>query len=181
MTCIVGVAENGIVYIGGDSAAADENGTTMIRKDTKVFQRGQYVIGFTSSFRFGQLLRYEADLPPLPDGEHDAFTHMVTKFMPAVQTAIEEGGYASKDKEGRLQGGIALVGLRGRLFYIDSDMHVGEPLGDYHAIGSGEQVALGSLFSTGGKPAAERVDIALRAAAEHKSTVRAPMMMVASV
>ncbi|WP_281397132.1 hypothetical protein [Kaustia mangrovi] len=40
MTCIVGLAHHGIVYIGGDSAAVDGHGTTFLQKAPKVFSVG---------------------------------------------------------------------------------------------------------------------------------------------
>ena len=58
MTCIVGILEeNGDIYMGGDSAGASGN-TLKIRADEKVFINENYIMGFTSSFRMGQLLRY---------------------------------------------------------------------------------------------------------------------------
>ena len=50
MTCIVGVAHKGAVYIGGDSAAVAGWALTC-RADHKVFKNGDFVMGFTTSFR----------------------------------------------------------------------------------------------------------------------------------
>ena len=59
MTCIVGMVDGqGTVYIGADSLAAGGYQKT-IRKDAKVFTNGIAVMGYTSSFRMGQLLRYK--------------------------------------------------------------------------------------------------------------------------
>ena len=50
MTCIVGLVENGVVYIGGDSSGVG-GWNLMLRKDRKVFRVGEALLGFTSSFR----------------------------------------------------------------------------------------------------------------------------------
>jgi ATP-dependent protease HslVU (ClpYQ) peptidase subunit len=62
MTCIVGVNHNGNIYIGGDSAGV-AGLQLQIRSDEKVFLTGDFIMGFTTSFRMGQLLRY-AFSPP---------------------------------------------------------------------------------------------------------------------
>jgi hypothetical protein len=55
MTCIVGIVENGKVYMGGDAAGV--NGYSVrVRKDPKLFKVGEFLFGYTSSFRMGQLL-----------------------------------------------------------------------------------------------------------------------------
>lgn len=58
MTCIIGLIKNKKVYIGGDSAGVDGLNIT-IRKDSKVFKINKFIIGYTSSFRMGQLLRFK--------------------------------------------------------------------------------------------------------------------------
>ncbi|XVV11230.1 hypothetical protein ACQP2X_41330 [Actinoplanes sp. CA-131856] len=57
MTCIVGITDGTTVTIGGDSAGSD-GWHVAVRSDSKVFQVGPYLMGFTTSYRMGQLLRY---------------------------------------------------------------------------------------------------------------------------
>ena len=56
MTCIAGLIEDGNIWIGGDSAAVTHY-RMMKRADTKVFINGPFLIGFTSSYRMGQILQ----------------------------------------------------------------------------------------------------------------------------
>ncbi|WP_245320978.1 hypothetical protein [Bradyrhizobium sp. NAS96.2] len=52
MTCIVGLVDKGQVFIGGDSAGVNaERLALVVRNDRKVFRNGDFVMGFTSSFR----------------------------------------------------------------------------------------------------------------------------------
>ena len=41
MTCIVGLTDKGIVYMGGDSAGVDGRYGLMLRDDVKVFHNGE--------------------------------------------------------------------------------------------------------------------------------------------
>jgi hypothetical protein len=71
MTAIVGLVHKESVTIGGDSAGV--SGLSLsVRADAKVFRKGRYLFGFTTSYRMGQLIRYSLQ-PPKPKGDLDAF------------------------------------------------------------------------------------------------------------
>lgn len=173
MTCIVGLVDNGKVYIGGDSAGVGGRYSLAIRNDRKVFRNGEFVMGFTSSFRMGQLLAYALS-PPKPREGDDVFAFMVRDFIGAARQTLKDGGFA-KTVNGEESGGAFLVGFRGRLFHIDDDFQVGENIQHYDACGCGDHIALGSLFSTPNMtdPRA-RVIEALMAAENFSAGVRAP-------
>lgn len=171
MTCIVGLIDGGKVYLGGDSAGV--SGYHLVtRKDPKVFRVGDFVIGFTSSFRMGQLLAH-AFTPPKRHEDTDVYAYMVTSFVDAVRDCLKAGGYARKESETEA-GGTFLVGYAGRLFEISDDYQVGEALADYAACGCGREVALGSLFSTKGQKPKDRILTALEAAEALSAGVRGP-------
>lgn len=52
MTCIVGIVDNGKVYMGADSLGVGGL-SKRVRKDPKLFRVGEFVFGYTSSFRMG--------------------------------------------------------------------------------------------------------------------------------
>lgn len=149
-----------------------------MRADTKVFRTGPYVMGFTSSFRMGQLLRHAFE-PPAPAADLDKF--MTTTFIDAVRTCLKAGGWASKNSE-QEQSGDFLVGVNGRLFEVGSDYQVGEPADRFTAVGCGDQAARGALYATAntGLQPRERVGIALAAAERFSAGVRAPFAFVAT-
>jgi ATP-dependent protease HslVU (ClpYQ) peptidase subunit len=143
MTCIIGyVDDDGSVIIGGDSAGIDGLDYTL-RKDSKVFQNASMIFGYTSSFRMGQLLRFNLVVPGHPAGMDD-YEYMCTKFIDAVIDCFKENGYASI-KENSVSGGVFLVGYRKRLYQIDSDFQVGESLDSFNACGCGEDYAKGAM------------------------------------
>lgn len=171
MTAIAGIAHRGKVYLGGDSAGVSGWDLT-IRADTKVFVTGPFVMGFTTSFRMGQLLRH-AFVPPVhPDGmEVDRF--MVTAFVDAVRECLKAGGWAKKDAE-REDGGTFLVGYRGRLFTVYGDYQVEESAFGCAAAGCGDMQVMGALFATQGKAPHKRLRVALAAAEALSAGVRGP-------
>ena len=173
MTAIVGLVDNGTVYIGGDSAGASGWSLT-VRADAKVFFNAGYLFGFTTSYRMGQLIRYALQ-PPEPARDLERF--MATTFIDAIRACLKEGGWAKKDND-REEGGTFLVGVRGRLFAIYSDYQVAEEALDYMAVGSGEDIALGALYATAdlGLSPRARMRIALKAAARFKTGVHEPFV-----
>lgn len=176
MTCIAGLAINGVVYIGGDSAGVGGYSLT-VRADRKVFRNGEFVFGFTSSFRMGQLLHHSL-VPPKrhPDTNVDKF--MVTEFIDAVRKCLKDGGYASRENDVEA-GGVFLVGYEGRLFRIDNDYQVGESADGIDAVGCGEDLAIGALSASAGKPR-DRVQMALQVAESRSAGVRGPFHIIST-
>jgi ATP-dependent protease HslVU (ClpYQ) peptidase subunit len=177
VTCIVGVQTSDGVLIGGDSAGISGWVRTH-RADPKVFEHGTgYVIGFTTSFRMGQLIRY-ADLPkPLDRDGDDLDRFMAVDFVDAVRQALKDGGWAEKDKD-REDGGTFLVGVNGWLYKVCDDYQVGRSLDGYDAAGSGWELALGALHATPELEPVERVTRALSASAHHSASVHPPFTVV---
>ena len=118
MTCIVGLVHEGRVWMGADSAGVSGY-QLQTRTDAKVFVHDNMVIGFTSSFRMGQLLHYAFTPPPRALGV-DLHHYMVVDFIDAVRECLRDGGYARKEDE-QEQGGNFLVGYAGQLFVIEHD------------------------------------------------------------
>jgi ATP-dependent protease HslVU (ClpYQ) peptidase subunit len=174
VTCVVGVEHDGKVVMGADSAGLAGLSVT-IRADTKIFRNGEFVMGFTSSFRMGQLLRYSL-VPPVPrDWDLDRF--MATDFVQSVRDCLRDGGFARNDS-GVEWGGTFLVALRGRLYRVNDDFQIARSLDNYDAVGCGEEFALGSLYSSADLPPDERVRRALEAAAHHSGGVSPPFHLV---
>ncbi|MBN2196600.1 MAG: hypothetical protein JW751_27555 [Polyangiaceae bacterium] len=175
MTCVVGLEHGGLVYIGADSAAVSRE-RLRIRSDPKAFRVGPYVMGFTTSFRMGDVLRYSFVPPDPPSRGLERF--MATAFVNTARAAFKEAGIANSTS-GVESCGAFLVGVRGRLFTVESDYQVGVERAGFHAVGSGDQVALGALFaSRNAKDPRSRVRMALAAAERFTSDVRRPWRVV---
>ena len=172
MTCIAGLVHDGQVYIGADSAGVDDRLHLTTRADRKVFKNGEFVIGFTTSFRMGQLLRYSLT-PPIKHPSTSVFEYMATDFIDAVRKCLTDGQWGKKCEE-QAAGGTFLVGYSGRLFTIEEDYQIGESLSDIAACGAGDLVAIGALSMTDGREPINRLTAALTAAEKHMANVRGP-------
>lgn len=179
-TCIVGLVKNGKVYMGGDSAGVSKL-DTVTRADTKVFIKDKgsekMIMGYTSSFRMGQLLRFSLSIPERPR-KMDEYEYMVTLFIDAVRKCFKDGGFAQK-KDDAESGGTFLVGYNGKIYVIYDDYQVGINSYTYNACGCGDVYALGSLYSTNKfiKDPKERLKLALSSAEEFSGGVKRPFVI----
>ncbi|MEM8961752.1 MAG: hypothetical protein AAGD38_09750 [Acidobacteriota bacterium] len=188
MTCIVGVIDGASVVLGADSAGTMGH-RLQIRTDKKVFRQGPYQVGFTTSFRMGQILRYHTELPHPPENEAELEPFMVKEVVTAVRHTFAEQGFAkigrftdqNVTEEGQELGGAFLVGVSGQLFEIQSDFQVARLETPYAAIGHGAPIALGALHaltSSAHLTPHERARRALEAAETYSSSVRRPFHLV---
>lgn len=178
MTCIVGLETDEGVLLGADSWS-DNGWGGQRRADAKLFEVGPYVVGFTTSYRMGQLLRYRLALAaPRRAGEQsddDLFAFMATEFVDHIRQVFKDGGWGEREKE-RESGGEFLVALGGRLFGLGSDYQVMRSAHRYEAVGSGYLLSLGSFATTEDldwEPV-RRVGMALSVAERHTGGVKSP-------
>jgi hypothetical protein len=176
VTCIVALRDGDTVYMGCDSAGVGDY-SRQNRLDPKIYRvADEMLIGFTTSFRMGQLLGYSLSLPK-HHADVSIETYMATCFINAVRDCLKAGGWAEKDKD-QERGGTFLAAYRGRIFEVAGDYQVGERVEPYSAVGCGFDLALGSLYTSGriGSPTGprERVLMALEAAAEFSAGVHGP-------
>lgn len=146
MTIIIGIAHKGKVYMGCDSAAVDDWSSRSVA-NPKVFVRDGFIIGYTTSFRMGQLLQYDLVIPKVT--HTDGMKYMVSEFIPAVRGVLKSGGFA-KVENNEERGGDFLVGFGGKLFTVEGDFNVmqnDDRYGDVMigAIGWGYPFALGAI------------------------------------
>lgn len=151
MTCIVGMETADGVMIAGDSASATNSQIVPTKLD-KVFEisslKEKMIIGYTSSFRMGQLLEYSFRPPKRKEFPYVGdLEYLATSFIDEVRKVLKEGGYSEVDNN-REKGGFFLVGYKGNLYEINSDFQVNSSAIGYNAVGSGKYYALGSLYNS---------------------------------
>ena len=154
MTCIVGMLKDGVVYMAGDHIATDGY-SRELQVRSKVFCNGPFVIGYTSSFRMGQLLEHVWEPPKKPKECKDIATYMVKHVVPSLIKLFDENKFmttisesdndSKKSVNGQACGGEFLIGYKDRLFKIESDFSVLECVEGYDAIGAGEEYAKGAF------------------------------------
>jgi hypothetical protein len=178
MTCIVGLVDSGRVYLGGDSASV--NTTTYglhARCGPKVFRLGELAIGYTTSFRMGDLLAHAFKPPKMPKKTSALDGWMVNELVESARSLFRARAYSST-RDGQEWGGEWLVGVRGRLYCVGDNFQVARPLDGLHAIGCAADLAVGVLFATKGKASEARVRLALKVAERRSAGVRGPFKVV---
>lgn len=173
MTCIVGVVEKDHVVLGGDAAATGGNSISLIT-DPKVFKIGSWIFGGAGSLRFIQVMKYNFEQPKI--GNKDVLRYLCSDFVSEVLKICETSGI-NKTENGKFGG--MLIGYKNRLFELDDDLQILENINGLSAIGSGADLALGSLHSTTG-PAHDRCLTALEAAATYNTTVSKPFTIIST-
>jgi len=177
MTCIVGLEENGKVYIGGDSAGVS-GWDYALREDKKVFRNGKMVFGFTSSFRMGQILQYKLRIPK--QKTRDNFKYLATTFIDSIIKCFKDNGYATV-RNNEVWGGTFIIGYKGKLYQVFDDFQVSRTLKPFVSCGCGESYALGAmeiLHKNKNTYPENKVLKALEVAETYSAGVRAPFNIV---
>ena len=134
------------------------------------------LIGFTTSFRMGQIIKNYLVLPTHSESL-DPYTYISTLVVESIRSLLKVYGFTTVTSNAE-SAGTFLVCYDNNIYKIDSDFQVAECLEAYQAIGSGRDLALGSLFSTnkGNLNLEERARLSLEAAANFNASVRAPFI-----
>ena len=172
MTCIVGIASEGIVYIGGDRGVSDENVITSMCRP-KVTAIGDWVFGYAGSLGTGQLIEF-ITLPKMLKND-DPYFVLKTDVVAELKKSYETSGRDNEDNSTDW-----LIGCKGRLFEVtSSDWSVLEL--EESVIGSGGNFAWGSLHTTKQYDVATpiyRMQTALQAAIDLSPTCLGPFDIV---
>ena len=170
MTCIVGIANEGSVYIGGDRGASDGSAIVSLASP-KVYIRDEWIFGYAGSMGIGQIMQI-INIPILSEDD-DPFMVLRMDMVDAFKSMMDIQGISiTEDSDTDF-----LIGIRGRLFeFSPSDWSVAE----IHetAIGSGGNFALGSLHTTSQYEAASpiyRIDASINAAITYSPTCQGPI------
>lgn len=161
MTCIVGIEYNNKVYMGGDRCSSNAT-IKMIYSSPKIFIKDKFLFGFAGSFRFSNILQHNVKFHKQKEKQSDQ------EYLYTISDVIRE---TLKDHEiettEELNSNVALIGYKGKLYELQTDFAIIHNMHNYNAIGTGSEIALGSLFTTDQilkSDPEERINIALKAA-----------------
>jgi hypothetical protein len=152
------------VYVAGDVQGTGWN-HKVVHTTPKVFSKCGVIFGYTTSYRFGQVLEHNLQNPVVPHEEDEIYRWLITVLIPDVRAVLKENGYE--------KGGNCLIGVKNQLWELQDDFSVLRSVAGYSAVGSGYEYALGSLFSShaGVKPRNEEdVHVLLRRAIQAAGT-----------
>ena len=143
MTVIIGYADGKNVWMVGDEAGSNDEFHSCV-KHSKVFVCNKNIlIGYTSSFRMGQILEHGTKFPAIRKGS-DIYKYMCTTFADKILETFEKAKYA-KISNNEAIGGTFLVGIFGRLFKVQDNFSILEYKTPFSACGCGYQYALASM------------------------------------
>ncbi len=167
MSCIIGLVQDGKLYMASDGIATTADGEKRPIVATKIHWNGNYLIGYSGGVRTGQLVA---------EGKLFAPPKEIINFPEAIREHLQEhGSMMVDDAQLHIQNCNFLIGYEGKLWEILVDFQLNEVYGEYTAIGSGAAYAMGSLFSTKDEQDPEkRLTLALQAACEYDMSCGLP-------
>ena len=172
MTCIVGMEHNGRVVFGADSQVTN-GGIGYTSGPSKVFVINGIVMGYTGPCKVGNILRHR--LQPTKPPKRNLDNYISTTLVDLIRSAFNTHGFLEKNNGWESTLGNIMIGLHGSIYVMEENFQVLRFQSKYHAIGSGQEIALGSLFSTSHiKTPKKRIEMALKAAANYCTTVGGP-------
>lgn len=142
MTCVVGYKYAGKVWLAGDQVGGNnyfrENHTNL----SKVFQVKDFILGYTTSFRMGQILQYSWNPPVKQEGQDDD-TYLYRDVVNSLSGVFDSCEFGSKEGVEKRTGQF-LLGWKGRLFTVQSNLSILEH-DEFAACGCGEDFARGAM------------------------------------
>lgn len=174
MTAIAAIEHAGKAWFAGDSHVELE-GIRVLQRAPKVFRRGPVVIGIAGLTVWEALWRRVSFVrQPGRDVEAWVFGEFAETAQREIKALEIEG-----DDRGEC---AALIGIAGRVYYVEHDGNPWRPAHGYWAIGSGAELAIGSLHTTARRKLLPRyrLNLALQAAAAHCTTVAPPFRFVST-
>lgn len=186
MTCVAAVGHEGRVWIGSDAVGLDDGDLVFRLQEPKVFLKGPFLIGCAGTHLANQLIRrlwmpdkkWEENRLALKD------EGVMWRVRDSLWEFLHEAGrwelMCQKD-DPQLMHGAFIIGYRGTVWHIGVDGTVDTFEANYHAIGTGQEVALGSLHTTQQMIKDcpfHRVELALQAAEYHLSAIEGPFTIL---
>ena len=167
MSCVIGLMDDGNVYIGADGFATTEEGERRPIVADKIIRNKHYLIGYTGSVRTGQIVDSHNFDPP--DKIEDLAEAMREHLYAKGCVATAEGGIS-------MQTCNFLIGYKDQLYEILMDFQLNEVLGNFTAVGSGAAYAMGAMYVLNKMKIdpLRKLELALEAAADFHTSCGPP-------
>ena len=143
MTCIVAKIHEGKVHMIGDCMGSDGFQKHIFSKTPKVFGVGDFIIGYTTSFRMGQILQYSWEPPQRLQSDDNDDLYIYKHVVNSIKKCFEDNAYGFKDKS-EFEAGNFLIGWHGRLFEMQNNMSLME-IDKFASVGCGCYHALAAM------------------------------------
>ena len=156
MTCIIAHTDGVSSFIAGDKLGS--NGfTKTVQTEPKVFEK-EFIklhddgltrtkevmaLGYTTSFRMGQLLNYNLNLPE-QDASQTLSQYLVLKVIPIIRQMFKEE-WGARDASQDVGGGQFIILHNHTIYEVQEDFSVLQPKTRITAVGSGTYHAIAAM------------------------------------
>lgn len=172
MTCIVAIEDGRRTWVASDTGVTvsdgskdNASGKIWVHKETGI------AFGVAGNLSLGQAVRYGLRVPK-PTSRMSGMEWCVRKLVPAIRRALVE--VAQFDEDGLIELHM-VVAFGGEVYEIDPSLAVTRSPRGYVAIGSGCDIAHGSLFSTKKQLPKRRACMAVESACAHHAGCSLPI------
>lgn len=139
MTCIIAKIHENKVHMVGDKEGSNGFITTTFTKTPKVFKVDDFLLGYTTSFRMGQILQYSWEPPKKSLDDSDDY-YIYKHIVDSIKKCFVDNDFGHKPED-EFQAGNFLIGWKGRLFEMQNNLSLMEHdefasvgCGCYHAV-----------------------------------------------
>lgn len=185
MTCIIGLEDNGNVYVGSDSALSDSWTISSLQAKEKIFVNSDIIFGCCGSMRVAQLLHYALEIPE-HDSDKSDMEYLVVDFVDALRSLLKDKGTLhSSDEDGKVEylpHSALIVGYKSKVYVVDADFQVSRSIGGFVCEGSGKEVASGAMQVIKDRhdlTPEDKIKKSLEASAIHTCYVQGPFHVLA--
>lgn len=178
-TCIAALVDDeGTIFMGGDGCVT--MGWTVVTVADKIWAKEGILYGGTGFVRPIQVVQHIFARPDMNVGE-DAESYLVGRYSDAMRRLMKSSGCLriSDEKIEHVNLNL-LIGFSSQIWFMGADCSFVPMTIPIAAVGCGDHLALGSLFSTQdtGLSPRERILKALEAASHFSPYVSAPHMVM---
>src|SRR6056297_1078296 len=146
MTIIVAAKDDNGIIMGADRQLTS-GGLETNTKDSKIFTKDDFIIGVTGSPRCKQLLEYSWVIPPYNSTLEDENTYLHRTVINSIRNLFKDSGYAEINNNNEEFFDTIIMGYNKRIFTIEYNYQLREIDEPYICVGSGQEVAYGSIYS----------------------------------
>ncbi len=142
MTAVVAYTNGRTIWMAGDGFVGDDNKKD-ISKSSKVYQIGNLGVGLCGHVRQELILESVLRSSDPKDFTEDwlkfSFPDLLLETMKSKHAIVDDNGQASFGES------HYILGLNGKLFYLENDFGIWEVKKNIAAIGAGREYTLGAL------------------------------------
>ena len=142
MTCILATIHNNKVHMIGDMCGSNGFTHKNYTKNVKVFTNKDFLVGYTTCYRMGQILQYSWE-PPVKSLDYSDDVYIYKHIVNSLKAVFEANGFGCKNGIS-FSGGNFLLGWKGRIFEMQDNISILEHE-QFASVGCGEYFAEASM------------------------------------